>query len=158
MNLPRFSSVRDKPNYYAKPEGTDPFQKLRAVTAITFKSSVLFALYDAYLVCRAPTMHQAAINAARIILPINFGALYLTSAIYISTRIRETDDLGNYAIGAIATGPVIHRILKCPFFNTVQLTILLAFCAVSYKGLQEDGQSGYSLGNRWAGSTMQHYE
>ncbi|XP_076629173.1 uncharacterized protein LOC143345685 [Colletes latitarsis] len=159
MYLSRFQPpAKVKPRYFAKPEGTDPFQKLKATTTITLKVSLATALYDVYLITRCKTIRESLFCMARTMVPINFGAIYLTSAIYISTRLRQTDDLGNYIIGAIATGPLIHNTLKTPFVISFQLTMLLAFCAVTTKGLRSKERPEFKVFRKEPSSIVQHYD
>lgn len=85
--------------YYDKPEGQDPINKLLGVSKYGLMTGSSIAIFDGIFYSSCKTTLQALNTWGFWTVPLTSMGLAFASVTYISTNVRGKDDLTNYMLG-----------------------------------------------------------
>lgn len=87
--------------YYAKPEGQDPVNKLMGLAKYGIINGTFISVIDACLYSKCQNTPQFLNTFGYWVVPMTGICLAFSAITYISTSIRGKDDKWNYVFGGI---------------------------------------------------------
>ncbi|XP_051159274.1 NADH dehydrogenase [ubiquinone] 1 alpha subcomplex subunit 11 [Leptopilina boulardi] len=133
----------DKFDYYAKPEGQDPLNKIVGVSKYCAFTGILIGTNDIIAISKTKTFYDSARCLGFWVVPLTGMGCAFASTTYIATNLRGKDDPWNYVIGACGAGSVLSLWSKC-FLTTLYGTIFLSIFAACKKDSIESGWTFFS--------------
>lgn len=89
----------DKFDYYAKPEGQDPLNKIVGVSKYCAFTGILIGTNDIIAISKTKTFYDSARCLGFWVVPLTGMGCAFASTTYIATNLRGKDDPWNYVIG-----------------------------------------------------------